>query len=63
MGILLPVTNLLLPRVVLEPWVPMAASIKIVPRSRVRNLDADFGEVAAMLSRWGAGAGALLSRS
>ena len=42
---------------VLEPWVPtpMAGNMKIVPRSRVRELDAGFGEVTAVFSRWGIG--------
>jgi uncharacterized membrane protein len=50
---------------VLEPWVPtpMAATIRIMPRSRARELDASFGEVAGALSRWGAGTRALLSGS
>jgi len=46
-------------------WVPtlMAGNIKIMPRSRVRDLDAGFGEVTAVLSRWGAGTRNLLPRS
>jgi uncharacterized membrane protein len=42
---------------VLEPWVPtpMAGNMKIVPRSRIRELDAGFGEVTAVFSRWGIG--------
>ena len=37
---------------VLEPWVPtpMAGNMKIVPRSRIRELDAGFGEVTAVFS-------------
>ena len=50
---------------VLEPWVPAptAENIKIMPRSRIHELDAGFGEVVAVLSRWGAGTRALLSQS
>ena len=47
---------------VLEPWVPtpMAGNMKIVPRSRLRELDAGFGDVTAVLSRWGIGTSKLL---
>jgi len=48
--------------VVLEPWAPtpFAGSVKIVPRNRVRRIEAGLGEVTGVLSRWGVGTRALL---
>lgn len=48
--------------VVLEPWAPtpFAGSVKIVPRNRVRRIEAGLGEVTGVLSRWGVGTRSLL---
>lgn len=49
--------------VVLEPWAPtpFAGSVKIVPRDRVRRIEAGLGDVTGVLSRWGVGTRSLLS--
>ncbi len=49
---------------VLEPWAPtpMAGNIRIMPRSRLRELEAGFGEATAVLGRWGVGTRKLLGQ-
>ena len=49
--------------VVLEPWAPtpFAGSVKIVPRNRVRRLDAGLGAMTGVLSRWGVGTRSILA--